>query len=177
MNASELRIKEFGNTVYQLRSVCIFGVILALIAEGIFAGAAYNSGNLDRVWNTLPCALLIGVTVPLLILPTCLFSIRVTRDKIQHLFCRKWHLSEGLIEDLTSVEIGKPLVVFRFKNGPAIRFIGAHLRILEALCLCIQEHRPAFANFNFENRTALTLGVLHKLNPNGHEPTHHDSRF
>ena len=140
---------EFGNTLADLRRVCVVGGILAAINFVVLFFVAYANGELGTDWPmvvTVP--LVVGGILPLLVFPTCLFSIRVDEKYITHLFCRRHIVSLRPLSELQSVRKGVLFaVVFRFADGSSIRFFGAHMRTIQALRERIHEVRQEFRGF------------------------------
>jgi hypothetical protein len=170
--------RDFGNTLHQLRSISMVGIILSLIVTAIFLAVAYAHHRLAQFYDMLPISILLALILPAVIFPTCLVSIRVTRTQIQHLFLRRWLISEGPLADLQQVDLSNSSgMIFRFRDGSSIRFLGAHLRILQELCVYIRELRPEFSNFAFNQRSRIILAAINKLNPHGHEPTYEPPRW
>ena len=77
----------------------------------------------------------VGRMLPLIILPTCLFSIRVDEQYISHIFCRRFVLRQRPLSQLESMRVGMGAfaVVFGFSDGSHIHFFGAHLRYINAM--------------------------------------------
>jgi hypothetical protein len=142
---------EFGNTLVELRHVSIVGAIFAVATGTLFVSVVYAHGRLGDNWPYLVVApLCIGGILPLAVLPTCFFSIRLDNRHITHLFCGRWIISQRPLCELELVEVGRHSlfpVVFRFVDGSSIRFIGAHMRVIQALCHRICELRPGFRGF------------------------------
>ena len=127
----------YGNTMADLRRVSIVGAILGAFA-GIGLGAGYyKDGRFAHDWPAAVIgALVIGSIVPLIVLPTCFFSIRLDGQHITHLFCRRIILKQRPVSQLKSVRVGLGgfAVVFRFADGSRIHF-GGHT--FESLRLCV----------------------------------------
>jgi hypothetical protein len=79
---------EFGNTLVELRRISIVGAIFAVLTSTLLVSVAYAHGRLGNGWPyfvILPLCL--GGMLPLVFLPTCLFSIRLDEQHVTHLFC------------------------------------------------------------------------------------------
>jgi hypothetical protein len=129
----------------------------------------YNHHRLATDWpRAVIGALCIGCILPLVVLPTCLFSIRVDEQHISHIFCRRIVLKQRPISQLESVSVGSGFfaVVFGFTDGSHIHFLGAHIRVIQALCVCIHEKLPHFRGFHFDGRYVILATMIHELNPN-----------
>ncbi|MEY2507291.1 MAG: hypothetical protein QOH01_1620 [Verrucomicrobiota bacterium] len=138
---------EFGNRLGHLRRASIMGAILATAIAIVFMSVAYAHGNLSRSWvSSILLALFIGCILPLVAFLTCLFSIRLDQERVTHVFCGRFVLSQQPLSELESIEVGGPFaVVFRFSRG-TIRFFGAHMRVVQSLCERILELRPDLAD-------------------------------
>jgi hypothetical protein len=143
---------EFGNTLVELRRSAIVGAIFAVVTGVLFVSVAYAHERLSTLWlGLVVSSLCIGGILPLVVLPTCLFSIRVDDQHVTHLFFGRFIISQHLLSELKSVETNRRSifpVVLRFADGSSIRFIGAHLRVIQALCHRIRELRPGFRRFH-----------------------------
>lgn len=158
----------YGNSLADLRRACIGGVMLAVFAGSAMAVGYYQDGGLVRDWPVaIVLALVIGSIVPLIILPTCLFSIRVDDQCIAHLFCGHIVLKQRPLSQLESVRGGMGIfaVAFRFTDGSGVHFIGARIRVVDALCGHIPELLPNFQGFAFGRRYSILSRTIHKFNP------------
>jgi hypothetical protein len=128
-------IAYFGNTLGHLRRASIVGAIFATVAGVLFLSVSYAHGNLSSGWvSGVVLALCIGGILPFIVSLTCLFSIRLDEERVTHLFCGRFILSQYPLSELASIEMGGAFaVVFRFSRG-TIRFFGAHLRVVQSLC-------------------------------------------
>jgi len=76
----------YGNTMADLRSASIGSTMLGVLAGVGLCASYYKDGRLANDWPVAVIApLVIGSIIPLIILPTCLFSIRVDEQYITHL--------------------------------------------------------------------------------------------
>lgn len=136
---------DFGNTFTEVRSVSVFGLILSTIVAVLFICIGYTHGTLSTCWpQVVVITLAIGVVVPLAVLLTSLFSIRLDEQRVAHLFLRRFVLGERPLSELVGADFfrGTFPVVFRFSDGSHIRFIGAHVGIVSALRRRLFELRP-----------------------------------
>ena len=159
--------KIYGNTMADLGRAALGSVMLGAFAGVCFGVSFYHDGRLAKDWPTAVVgALVIGVMVPLVVLPSCFFSIRVDEQHISHLFCRQFVLKQRPLSQLVSVQVGRGLfaVVFRFSDGSHIRFWGARIRVIDAMCGHIRKLLPDFHAFTFGRRYALLARSIHKLN-------------
>jgi hypothetical protein len=158
----------YGNNLADLRRASIGSAMLAVFAGSALAVGYYQDGRLARDWPAaIVLALVIGSIVPLIVLPTCLFSIRVDDQSITHLFCGRIVLKQRPLSQLESVRVGMGVfaVVFRFVDGSGIHFIGAHMRVIDALCGHIHKLLPNFQGFTFGRRYSILSRTIHKFNP------------
>jgi hypothetical protein len=78
----------FGNTMTHLRRAAVVGVVFALGVCVLLSSDFYIHHRLAADWPAAAIgALCIGSILPLIVLPTCFFSIRVDEQYISHLFC------------------------------------------------------------------------------------------
>ena len=158
----------YGNTMADLRRVGGSGTIVGVFAGIVLGAGYYQEGRLAHEWPAAVIgALVIGSLLPLAILPTCFFSIRLDGQHITHLFCGRIILRQRPVSQLESVRVGLGVfaVVFRFADGSRIRFLGARIRIIEALCGSIHQLLPNFRGFTFGRRYAFLSRIIHKFNP------------
>jgi hypothetical protein len=164
------KTKTYGNTLSDLRRASLGGAMLAVFAVVVLSISAYQHGrlNLARDW---PAALLlvavIGGIIPLMVLPTCLFSIRIDDEHITHLFCGRITLKQRPVSRLKSVRVGQGLfaVVFQFTDGSGIHFFGARIRVIDDLCGHLHRLLPDFQGFTFGPRYAFLSRAINKFNP------------
>jgi hypothetical protein len=159
----------FGNTMIHLRRVAIIGIVFASVVCVLLGLDFYIHHRLATDWPAAVIgALCIGGVLPLIVLPTCLFSIRVDEQYISHLFCGRIVLKQCPVSQLESVRVGFGFfaVVFRFADGSRIHFLGAHIRVIQALCVCIHERLPHFRGFHFGGRYVILSKMIHELNSN-----------
>jgi hypothetical protein len=157
----------YGNTMADLRRASVGGVMLGVFAGVALAASYYKDGRLANDWPAAVIVpLFIGSIIPLIVLPTCFFSIRVDEQYITHLFCGRIVLKQRPISQLEAVRVGLGLfaVVFRFADGSRIHFFGARIRIIDALCVHIQKLLPNFGAFSFGRRYAILSRAIHKFN-------------
>ena len=104
----------------------------------------------------------------MIVLPTCLFSIRLDEQYITHLFCGRIVLKQRPVSQLESVRVGSEMfaVVFEFTDGSRIHFPGARIRTIDALCGRIHQLLPDFQAFTFGRRYAHLSQSIHKLDHN-----------
>ncbi len=154
-------ITEFGNTWKQIRSTLIAGLVIGAVAAVAVGGINYHQGRPTDLKVLLALPLGIGLLIPLFVLPTLLVSIRIDDGAISHWLCRRWKLSEGRVEDLHKVEIAVGSgAKFYFADRKTISFMGADLKILQAMCIHIMELRPDFDHFVFGARAAIILKAV-----------------
>lgn len=136
---------EFGNTSTEVRRVAIFGAILGGLIAILFALTGYVQGTLHENWRILIFAtLFIGGLVPAIVFVTSLFAICIDEEYVTHVFARRYVLSRYKLADLKRVDLGRryAAAVFYFCDGSRIRFIGAHLGVIRALCRRVVELKP-----------------------------------
>ncbi|MBN8422364.1 MAG: hypothetical protein J0L73_25840 [Verrucomicrobia bacterium] len=162
---------EFGNTWKQIRSIFIAGLVIGAVAAVAIGAMNHHQGRPLDLKLLLGICLGMGCLLPLFVLPTLLFSIRIEDGVISHWLCRRRKLGEGRVEDLTKVEIAVGSgAKFYFSDGKTISFMGADLAILQAMCLHIMELRPEFDHFVFGSRAAMILKAV-KLFQAKHQST------
>jgi len=153
--------KEFGNTWKEVRGALIAGLIIGLVIAAAVGGMNYHQGRPQDLKMLMVLSLGIALVIPLFVLPTLLFSIRIEDGIISHWLCRRRKLAEGRVEDLTKVEIAVGSgAKFYFASRKPISFMGADLMILQAMCLYIMELRPDFDHFVFGPRAAMILKTV-----------------
>jgi len=161
--------KTYGNTMSDLRRAGLGGVILGVFAATALSVDFHQAGRLARDWPAAAvAALVIAGIIPLVILPTCLFSIRVDDEHITHLFCGRIILKQRPVSQLKSIRVGQGMfaVVFQFTDGSGIRFFAARIRVIDDLCGHLHRLLPNFQGFIFGRRYAYLSRTIHKLNPN-----------
>ena len=159
--------KEFGNTWTEFKKLLIFGAVFGGVVTAILAGIAISQGNTKDLAKLVPIGLLaFGLVIPVFVAPTLLFSIWIEEGTIYHMFCRRWLLSQGKVSDLAKLEVAVGAgAKFFFADGSKIRFIGADLLILQAMCLFIRELRPDFNGFVMGSRAAMILAAVRAFSP------------
>ncbi len=158
----------YGNTMGDLRRASMGGAMLGIFAGVALGAGFYKDGRLAHDWSTAVVgAFVIGCIIPLVMLPTCLFSICLEAHYITHLFCGRIILKRRPISQLKSVSVGLGLfaVVFGFADGSCIHFLGARIRVIDALCGNIHQLCPNFQGFTFGRRYARLSRTIHKFNP------------
>jgi len=133
--------KAYGNTPKTLLKVAIVGLIIAAVVYSVFVIAAAAQGGVGAIWHVFKWPIVaipagVGLTVPLVVLPTTLSNIRIEGRTVRHLFMDRWTLGTGSIDDLTEIDLGTGLfaVVLRFRDGRRIRLLGAHMAQCNMLC-------------------------------------------
>ena len=131
----------YGNTPKTLKKVTVVGLVFAGVLYLVFMIAAAVHGGVGAIrhvfeWPVVAVPAGVGAILPLVVLPTTLFSIRVEDGTIRHLFLDKWALGTGSIDDLTEIDLGRGLfaVVLHFRDGRRIRLLGAHVAQCNRLC-------------------------------------------
>ena len=159
----------YGNGLKELRRVAGIGLVFALFAGTLLALDFYHRNRFATDWPAaLVFGLVFGAIPPLFVLPTCLFSLRLDEEHVTHLLCGRVVLRRRPIACLESVRVGLGFfgVVLQFTDGSSIRFLGAHMRIIAALCRHIRQLRPQLRNFEFGRRYAILARAIQGLDPN-----------
>ena len=157
--------REFGNGWPQFKNVLTAGAVFGVVMATFFGWYGIHEHR-DNVWETVGCGFGIGLMIPLFVSPTLLFSIVIEDGAILHRLCHRWTLARKPLANLTQVDVGFSAgAKFHFADGSTISFMGAHLRILEQMCLYIRELRPEFTNFHIGSRAALLLKTMKMVNP------------
>jgi hypothetical protein len=140
---------DFGNTFVHVRRISISGLILSSIVGIIFICVGYTHGTLSEYWPEIAIfTLAMTAVLPLIVLLTSLFSIRLDERYVTHLFLGRVVLSQHPLSDLVAAEFFRRSffpVVFRFSNGSSIRFMGAHLAVISDMRDRLFELRPDLA--------------------------------
>jgi hypothetical protein len=141
MAVEEDGAQVFGNTLPSLKKALLAGavvcgaVLLLFIATAVFRGG-WAAFPVAFKWPVVAIPPAVGAILPLVVLPTTLFSIQVTDRAVRHLFLGRKVLGEGSLEDLESIDLGRGFfaVVLHFRDGSRIRFAGAHVAECARLC-------------------------------------------
>jgi hypothetical protein len=132
---------DYGNNLGTVFKATVVGAIIGLIAVlaaviGITAEASWQRARplyLFLIFLPAPAilALIVGITA-------C-FCIRITGDRVQHLFLKRIVLSDLPVSEFVGLDhipvLGqsRPKPVLRFRNGRTIRLLGASWQELERL--------------------------------------------
>jgi hypothetical protein len=123
---------NYGNPTHYLRRVLIHGFVLGVVTVAIALILCSVEGTLDLPrWPWLVFLLLLPpAALVAAVVPTVFFCIRVIDGRIQHVFARRFILSDYAMEDFVSVNLweGGWGAVLHFTGGRKIRFVGAHFR-------------------------------------------------
>lgn len=131
---TEAPCRTYGNTPKTLVKVTFVGVVISAALYAIFIAAAAAQGGAPGVaavfaWPVVAVPAGVGLILPVAVLPTTLTNLRVEGRTIRHLLANRWTISEGSVDDLAEIELGRGLfaVVLRFRDGRRIRLLGAHV--------------------------------------------------
>ncbi len=142
-------MKRYGNTWSDLRFPTLFFAALALLVSSMVV--LVRSDELtERLLVGGFIALLVFGLPMLAIAPTMLFEIVIDDTHITHRALGRYVLSRKRIEDLRSAEFaaGGWGAKLKFRDGTAIRFLGAHLGILYELKDHLERVSPPSTSFD-----------------------------
>ncbi len=157
--------RTFGNTLRSLRGALILlsAMALTLAVTFYFIDTTHLTAS-ARALHGARIALPILAIPLIVVLPTCLFAIRVDDSTISHLFLRRVVLSRKSLEDLVAVDIATRWgAVLRFRDGSRIRFLGAHLKELQEMADYLKTLRPDKVDSSTGAAAAATLAIASKL--------------
>lgn len=153
--------EDFGSTWRPFRAAVRTGAILGPFTSATVVVAAWMDDRPLEWTEAVLGGVVMALLVPLFVLPTVLFSIRIEDGVISHRLFRRWRLSLGRVVDLTKVEVGGHVAArLYFANGSRISLLAADPREVQALCLHLVECRPDFENFVFSHRMAKIAKVV-----------------
>jgi hypothetical protein len=122
-------VHEYGNPVHVLYRVAFVGVIitvLVVVATGI---SMWSEGRLEylRSGTALGGFLALLTIMPLGVLPTVLFRIRLIRGRVQHVFLNRYVVSDYPIHEYERTKRNSRgcAAVLHFQGGHKIHFFGA----------------------------------------------------
>jgi hypothetical protein len=148
--SSKSGVETFGNGIRHITRLAIIGLVLLALPVfllGLITGFANDGLSAGRLRQFILVCMLLWAVLPVVVLPTCLLSVRVASGEITHLLFGFLVLSRHQVSDLTSIEVAKkenkPFgLVLRFRTGRALRSFGMHLRIIQCLCQHLHEIAP-----------------------------------
>lgn len=146
----------------------VAGGVFGLLLAALFFWVGWHEHR-PNMWQGALCGLGVGLVLPVFVAPTLLVSIVIEDGMIALRLCRRWTLARKPLAALKQVDVGLQGsgAKFYFTDGSSISFLGAHLRILEQMCLCIRELRPEGVSFRIGRRLALLLKTIKAVNPKG----------
>jgi hypothetical protein len=123
--------REYGNTTRELRRITIVGLAIGVFAATAGAIGAYYERRLDAgtVWIAFGLLVTPVVVMVIAVLPTLLFHIRLCAARVQHVFLRRYILSDYPVSDFIQIRYNHHgcAAVLYFRGGQKIHFFGAHL--------------------------------------------------
>jgi len=134
---------DYGNTAKHVRKVAIAGLVIGASADLIatICIASTEQWSQAHFIFLIPIALIPFVGLVSLVFLTTLFCLRVEDEKIQHLFLKKFVLSEKRIEDLVAIELDHRMfaAILIFRDSFKIHFWAAYVGQIGMLVEDLQE--------------------------------------
>jgi hypothetical protein len=124
----------FGNDIQTVKRLAVIGSILGLLVVLVaLIGVAIEGGWDDAdLWVLVPLFLVGPVLLVMVVIPSTFFGIRLTSGTVQHVFLKRYVLTEYPIRDVERVELLARVLAFR--GGGQIRlWAGMHGRTFAAL--------------------------------------------
>ena len=127
----------YGNKINGIKRILIAGIIFGIIISILFIITGLRKGTIESLNSSLIwiCyAFVIGMSLPVIYLFTCMFGIVITTDRIQRVFLRKFVIKDKSLYGIVDIsgEDGSPVNI-KFSDGSSIRFSTAHLYELNRL--------------------------------------------
>lgn len=122
-------VHEYGNPVHVLYRVAFVGVIITLLATVVAGIGLWYEGRLGNLRSgaALGVFLALLTIMPLGVLPTILFRIRLVRGRVQHVFLNRYVVSDYPIHEYERTKRNSRgcAAVLHFQGGHKIHFFGA----------------------------------------------------